>query len=79
LLVGGRMPMTSTLPDQWYNTPNIHLCTLLDFVDLCKSMNVRIEQGFALNAQGQKMSLDATGGLANVFSDQAVFVLTRDA
>jgi methionine biosynthesis protein MetW len=78
LLVGGRMPMTSTLPDQWYNTPNIHLCTLLDFVDLCKDMNVRIEQGFALNAQGQKMSLDATGTLANVFSDQAVFMLTRD-
>jgi methionine biosynthesis protein MetW len=77
LLVGGRMPMTPTLPDQWYDTPNIHLCTILDFVDLCRAMNVRIEQGFALNAQGLKQGFSATGWLANLFSEQAVFVLTR--
>jgi len=78
LLVGGRMPMTSTLPDQWYNTPNIHLCTILDFVDLCRTMNIRIEQGFALSAQGLKQNFSATGRLANLFSEQAVFVLTRN-
>lgn len=77
LLVGGRMPKTANLPDQWYNTPNIHLCTILDFVDLCKSMNVRIEEGYALNAQGLKQNFSATGWLANLFSEQAVFVLTR--
>jgi methionine biosynthesis protein MetW len=77
LLVGGRMPKTDNLPDQWYNTPNIHLCTILDFVDLCKTMNIRIEQGYALNAQGLKQNFSATGWLANLFSEQAVFVLTR--
>lgn len=77
LLVGGRMPMTANLPDQWYNTPNIHLCTILDFVDLCKEMNVRIEQSFALSSDGVKQNFSATGWLANLFSEQAVFVLTR--
>lgn len=78
LLLGGRMPVTPTLPEQWYDTPNLHLCTLLDFVDLCKTMNVRIEQGYALSSQGVKQSFSATGWLANLFSEQAVFVLTRE-
>jgi len=77
LLVGGRMPMTSNLPDQWYNTPNIHLCTILDFVDLCKAMNIHIEKGFALSADGLKQNFSATGWFANLFSEQSVFVLTR--
>jgi methionine biosynthesis protein MetW len=77
LLVAGRMPMTPTLPERWYDTPNIHLCTILDFVDLCADMNVKIEQGFALDGEGLKQGLRATGWLANMFSQQAVFVLTR--
>ena len=77
LLVGGRMPMTSNLPDQWYNTPNIHLCTILDFVDLCKAMNIHIEKGFALSADGLKQNFSATGWFANLVSEQSVFVLTR--
>ncbi|MSO97189.1 MAG: methionine biosynthesis protein MetW [Rhodospirillaceae bacterium] len=78
LLIGGRMPMTQTLSEQWYETPNIHLCTILDFVDLCTTMNVRIEQSFALSAQGVKQDFTATGWLANLFSEQAVFVLMRN-
>ena len=79
LMLQGRMPMTANLPDQWYETPNIHLCTILDFVDLCKTLNVRIEQGYALSSDGQKQNFSATGWLANLFSEQAVFVLTRNA
>ncbi|MCB2108802.1 MAG: methionine biosynthesis protein MetW, partial [Rhodobacteraceae bacterium] len=77
LLTGGRMPTTATLADAWYATPNIHLCTLLDFVDLCGAVDARIENGFALNAQGQPRGLNPTGWFANLFSEQAVFVLTR--
>lgn len=77
LLTGGRMPMTPTLPDRWYETPNIHLCTLRDFVDLCRDMGVRIEKGFAVGSQGTVQPIDPTGRLANLVSEQAVFVLTR--
>ncbi|MDX2225062.1 MAG: methionine biosynthesis protein MetW [Rhodospirillaceae bacterium] len=77
LLVGGRMPMTSTLADQWYDTPNIHLCTLLDFIDLCTTIGARIEAGFALDGNGRPRGLKPTGRLANLFSEQALFVLAR--
>ena len=38
----GRMPVTGSLPNNWYNTPNIHLCTLHDFEDLCKEKNINV-------------------------------------
>jgi len=78
LLTGGRMPVTKTLADSWYDTPNIHLCTIQDFLDLCRTMNVRIESGVALDAKGRKQSFSATSLLANLFSEQAIFVLTRE-
>ena len=42
LALGGHMPVTRTLPDTWYNTPNIHLCTIKDFEDLCKMLGFSI-------------------------------------
>ena len=42
LLLKGTMPVTRTLPDEWYNTPNIHLCTIKDFVYFSKSKNFRL-------------------------------------
>ncbi|MBM3512531.1 MAG: methionine biosynthesis protein MetW [Alphaproteobacteria bacterium] len=77
VLTQGKMPMTPTLPDRWYDTPNIHLCTLRDFVDLCRDMNVKIEQGFAISSADRMQPVDPTGWIANLFSEQAVFVLTK--
>lgn len=44
LALGGHMPLSSALPNQWYNTPNIHLCTLKDFEALCRQLGIRILQ-----------------------------------
>lgn len=77
VMFGGRMPMTSTLSDSWFDTPNIHLCTVADFIDLCGLMNVRIERGYALDTSGQKLGFAATSRRANLLSEQALFVLTR--
>ncbi len=44
LTLGGHMPVSRVLPNQWYDTPNIHLCTLRDFEALCARMNIRILQ-----------------------------------
>ncbi len=41
-LLGGRMPVSRALPHQWYDTPNIHLCTLQDFEDLCRKENILV-------------------------------------
>ena len=77
VMFGGRMPVTSTLSDAWFDTPNIHLCTVQDFIDLCRIMQVRIEAGFALDAMGQRLGFAATSKRANLLSEQALFVLTR--
>lgn len=77
LLVGGRMPMTGMLANPWFDTPNIHLCTIADFLDLARMMNVRIEQSYALDASGRRLGFAATAGRANALGEQALFVLTR--
>jgi len=77
VMFGGRMPVTPTLADAWFDTPNIHLCTITDFLDLCKTINVRIEHGFALDGLGQQRWFSATHALANLLSEQALFVLSR--
>lgn len=77
LLLRGRMPTTPTLPEKWYDTDNIHLCTIKDFISLVQELGVTIEAGFALDGKGQQRGFDATSWLANLFSQQALFVLGR--
>lgn len=77
VMFGGRMPVTPMLSDAWFESPNIHLCTVLDFIDLCRLMKVQIEAGFALDTHGQRLGFAATDRRANLFSEQALFVLTR--
>ena len=77
LLFHGRMPVTKALPYQWWNTPNIHFCTISDFVTLCDEMNIFIEQGFALDAHGKIMRCNASGMVANLLAQQAVFMLKK--
>jgi len=76
LMFGGHMPRTDNLPERWYDTPNIHLCTIKDFLALCDDMGVKVERAIALNAYGTKlvaMPLFAQ----NLFGEQAVFLLSR--
>jgi methionine biosynthesis protein MetW len=73
----GRMPVTENLPHKWYDTPNIHFCTIRDFVALARDMNLHVERGLALNAKGRPMGVNATGALANIMAEQAVFLLRR--
>ncbi|MBI1244692.1 MAG: methionine biosynthesis protein MetW [Alphaproteobacteria bacterium] len=77
LLLGGRMPVTDTLSAAWYETPNIHLCTIDDFVDLCGTLGVSIEKAMVLDSQGRPRSLAAPGRLANLLGEQGLFVLRR--
>lgn len=77
LALRGHMPVTGVLVHQWYDTPNIHLCTIQDFVGLCRELGIAIERGITLDSQGNIQPWDARGRLANVLGDQAVFLLTR--
>ena len=76
LLVGGHMPRTATLSHPWYETPNIHLCTITDFVDLATRMGVTIERALTIDRTGYRVR-ERRGWLANLFGEQAVFLLSR--
>lgn len=76
LLLRGRMPVTELLHNSWYDTPNIHLCTIRDFVALCDELGARIERSLTLDQHSRPFTLDPRGGLANLLAAQGVFVLS---
>ncbi|WP_315837587.1 methionine biosynthesis protein MetW [Bradyrhizobium prioriisuperbiae] len=77
LLVKGQMPRTDNLPATWYDTPNIHFCTIKDFVQLCDEINVKMERAVALNPYGRPLRLNAPWWFWNMFGEQGVFLLSR--
>ena len=82
LLAGGRMPRTRTLDYSWWATPNIHLCTLADFVDLAKQCGATIVEAHALDEQGGARKVEP-GSLShgwlgpNLFAQGGVFLLKK--
>ncbi|WP_353860588.1 methionine biosynthesis protein MetW [Azospirillum formosense] len=77
LLLTGRMPVTEKLGYQWWETPNIHFCTIKDFVVLAEEMGIRIERCMIVNRAG-RVTGHAHSGLANLLGEQGVFLLRRD-
>jgi methionine biosynthesis protein MetW len=77
LMFGGRMPVTDNLPHVWWESPNIHFCTIKDFRDLCAASGAHMERAVALNAWGRRLRLAAPWWFWNLFGEQAVFRLSR--
>jgi methionine biosynthesis protein MetW len=77
LLTTGRMPVTENLPEAWYVTPNVHLCTIKDFAGLCHEVGARVEQSVAFNAAGRKLGTWVPLTAHNLLGEKAVFMLTR--
>lgn len=76
LALMGTMPVNSTLDYPWYSTPNIHFCTIRDFVNLCDQADIHIEQSMAINARGYRMPFQAVR-LANLMATQGMYVISR--
>ncbi len=77
LLTRGRMPDTPALPDPWWATPNIHLCTLRDFTELCADLDLRIEAATSLSDRRPARSIDPARPIENWRAEQALFLLSR--
>lgn len=77
LALGGRMPVTRTLDNPWYETPNIHFCTIRDFLALCAAEGVTVERKVALAHDGSSRRFRSSGFLANLMGDKGIFMLTR--
>ena len=75
LLISGKMPVTNPLPDSWYGTPNIHLCTLKDFENLCNDLSISIEERVAINSGNKnKWYLNIW---PNLFSASAIYKISK--
>ncbi len=77
LAIHGQMPVSNSLPYHWYDTPNIHLCTIKDFLESCEELGVTVERSSALNREGQVRRIQSNAFLANLFGVQAVFLLKK--
>lgn len=77
LLAGGRMPVTRNLDEPWYLTPNIHLCTIKDFVDLCEARSIRIEKALGVVGGEVARPFSGRGTFANLLAEEAVVLLSR--
>jgi methionine biosynthesis protein MetW len=77
LLLKGTMPVTRTLPDEWYNTPNIHLCTIKDFVYFSKAKNFKLSKSIALRSNQISYIKDGNLNLKNLSSNLGIFLIER--
>lgn len=77
LALHGRMPVTKTLAYQWYDTPNIHFCTITDFVVFCEELGIAIEDRIVVDSRGHKTKFTGRGLMANLFGQQGVFLLSK--
>ena len=77
IMFKGKMPVTENLSYSWHDTPNIHFCTIQDFVDLTHEIGANIERAVALDRFGKPMMVNAPWWLWNIFGEQAVFMLSR--
>ncbi len=79
LLWSGRMPVQDSGGRHWYDTDNIHPCTLRDFVALCDELGLSIERGLLMTRTGAARDLGTPGWVANLLCEQGIFLLGRGA
>ena len=77
LAAAGRMPVNENLPYSWYDTPNIHFCTIRDFTDLAREVDANVEQSVTLYGRAGRLPQAVPLSVRNLIGIQAVFVLSR--
>ena len=77
LLIKGTMPITGTLPDKWYDTPNIHLCTIKDFYDFCMSKEIRLFKSIAVKSFRSSRIFKSNLHIKNLSSVLGIFLLEK--
>jgi methionine biosynthesis protein MetW len=77
LLLSGRMPKTTSLPYEWYDTPNIHLTTLKDFKEMCKKEKIHIKK--QINLIKERECGRCAGLMPNVFAEMAIFIVQKNS
>jgi len=77
LLLKGTMPVTKNLPDEWYNTPNLHMCTLKDFFNFCSKKKIKLFKSLALHNEKTVEINSFNLNFKNLSSELGVFLLEK--
>jgi len=75
LLLFGKMPVTKTLPNTWFNTPNLHMCTIKDLFNYCESQNIAIKKVIGVNEDKISLIKKSNLEMKNLFSKLGVFLI----
>ena len=77
LLFKGTMPITKSLPEQWHSTPNLHMCTIKDFVNFIKFKEIKMIKTLALNSNNTSNITTSNLGTKNFFADLGIFLIEK--
>ena len=75
LLISGKMPVTKTLPNTWYNTPNLHMCTIKDLFNFCDEKNIIIKKVIGVNQDKISLIKRSNLEIKNLFSKLGIFLI----
>ena len=75
LLFKGTMPITKNLPNEWYNTPNLHMCTIQDFVNFCNQKNIKINKSMCLTNEKISEITNKNMIYKNIISQRGIFLI----
>ena len=77
LLIKGTMPVTKNLPNEWYNTPNLHMCTIKDFVAFCDKRKLKLTNSISLSGKKVSNISKANLNLKNLTSELGIFEIEK--
>ena len=77
LLIKGTMPITKTLPNEWYNTPNLHMCTIKDFFNFCSKKNIELYKSIALKDEKTSAINKENINIKNLYSELGIFLIKK--
>jgi len=77
LLIKGTMPVTRTLPDEWYNTPNLHMCTIKDFFNFCENRKINLYKSIAFQNLKSSKITDKNLTLKNLTAVLGIFLIEK--
>lgn len=77
LLIKGTMPITKNLPDEWYNTPNLHMCTIKDFYNFCENRRIKLDNSLALHNEKISSINKLNLNIKNLSAELGIFLIER--
>ena len=77
LLIKGTMPVTKNLPDEWYNTPNLHMCTIKDFFNFCDNRKIKLDKSLALHNEKTSSISNINLNIKNLSAELGIFLIEK--